>query len=236
MTTDLQGWEAVVAYWPRIWAGFEVTVLVSLCAVLLAILMGLLGAWSKLSANKVAGGVGQSYTTLIRGVPSLILMILIYFGVQRLVNNFGDWTGWWTYLEVDHFSAATIAIGFIMGAYMTETFRGAYLSIPRGQVEAAIACGMNRRTIFARIIWPQLVRYALPGFTNNWLVLTKETALAAVLGLDEVVKRSFSAGKATRQEFTFMAICLLLYLVLTAVSEFGLRKVDQRYSRGVRRA
>jgi histidine transport system permease protein/arginine/ornithine transport system permease protein len=119
---------------------------------------------------------------------------------------------------------------------MTETFRGAYLAIPRGQIEAGIACGMSSALVFIRIIWPQLVRYALPSFGNNWLVLLKATALVSVLGLHELVWESFTAGRSTRQLFTFFFVTLLIYLVLTAISDVGLRWLDRKYSVGVRRA
>ena len=163
-------------------------------------------------------------------------MLLLFYGGQQLLNDFGDATGWWGYLEINHFTAGVFTIGFIFGAYMTETFRGAYLAIPRGQIEAGIACGMSARTIFGRIVWPQLVRYALPSFGNNWLVLLKTTALVSVLGLHELVWESFTAGRSTRQLFTFFFVTLLIYLVLTAISDIGLRWLDRKYSVGVRRA
>ena len=119
---------------------------------------------------------------------------------------------------------------------MTETFRGAFLSIPNGQIEAGIACGMSPDLRFRRIVWPQLVRYALPSFGNNWLVLLKGTALVSVLGLHELVWEAFTAGRSTRQLFTFFFVVLLLYLALTAVSDIGLRYLERKYSAGVRRA
>ena len=116
---------------------------------------------------------------------------------------------------------------------MTETFRGAILAIPRGQIEAGIACGMSRLTIFRRIIWPQMVRYALPGFSNNWMVQIKSTALVSVIGLQDVVYNGFVAGRSTRLLFTFMFAVLMIYLALTAISNLGLNWLDRRYSRGM---
>ena len=228
--------DEVLAYLPSIIDGTLVTIALALCSLALALGLGLLGAWAKLSGNPAAASVGAVYTTVIRGIPALVMMLLLFYGGQTILNQLGDATGLWGYIEIDHFSAGVFVVGFIMGAYYTETFRGAYLSIPRGQVEAAIACGMTRPLIFRRIIWPQLVRYALPGFTNNWLVHLKETALVSVLGLEELVRQSFIAGRSTRQLFTFMFVALVIYLILTAVSEGGLRWLDRRYSRGVRRA
>ena len=228
--------DTVIAYMPSILQGTMVTIAIALCSVVLAVVMGLLGAWGKLSDSLAANKLCEAYTTLIRGVPDLVLMLLIFYGGQQLLNDLGDATGLWGYVEINHFTAGVFTIGFIYGAYMTETFRGAYLAIPRGQVEAGVACGMSGPLVFRRIIWPQLVRYALPSFGNNWLVLLKATALVSVLGLHELVWESFTAGRSTRQLFTFFLITLLIYLVLTAISDVLLRWLDRKYSLGVRRA
>jgi histidine transport system permease protein/arginine/ornithine transport system permease protein len=169
--------EAVGQFLPFILRGLKVTVSLSLLSVLVAVLLGLLGAWAKLSRSPRARKAADLYTVFVRGVPDLVLMLILYFGGQRLLNIVGEATGLWEYLELNEFFAGFLSIGFIFGAYMTETFRGAALSIPRGQIEAGIAFGMGRALLFRRILWPQLVRYALPSFTNNWLTLMKATAL-----------------------------------------------------------
>lgn len=228
--------DTVIAYLPSILDGTLVTIAVALASLVLAVVLGLLGAWAKLSKSRAAQRAGNAYTTLVRGVPDLVLMLLLFFGGQQLLNSLGHSTGWWGYVEINQFSAGVLTIGFIFGAYMTETFRGAYMAIPRGQVEAAVASGMSPSQTFRRVVWPQLVRYALPSFGNNWLVLLKTTALVSVLGLQELVYNAFTAGRSTRELFTFMFVALLIYLVLTAVSDVGLRWLDRRYSAGVRRA
>ena len=228
--------DLVLDYSPAILRGTGVTISTALLSVLLAILLGLLGAWAKLSKSAFAQNLAGGYTTLIRGVPDLVLMLLLFYGGQIILNNIGESTGWWEYLEINAFTAGVLTIGFIFGAYMTETFRGAILAIPRGQIEAGVACGMSRLTIFRRIIWPQMVRLALPGFTNNWLVLIKATALLSVLGVPDLVYEAFVAGRSNRQLFTFMFVVLVLYLVLTAISDFGLRRIERKYNVGVRRA
>lgn len=228
--------ETVIDYLPSILRGTMVTVQIALASISLSVLLGLLGAWAKLSPVAAARTLGELYTTLIRGVPDLVLMLLLFFGGQILLNQLGEATGLWGYIEINQFAAGVLTIGFIFGAYMTETFRGAFLAIPRGQIEAGIACGMNGSLIFRRIIWPQLVRFALPSFGNNWLVLLKTTALVSVLGLQELVYEAFTAGRSQRQLFTFMFVTLVIYLVLTAVSDAGLRWLDRKYSAGVRRA
>jgi His/Glu/Gln/Arg/opine family amino acid ABC transporter permease subunit len=228
--------ETVIAYMPLILRGTGWTIAVALASIVLAVVLGLLGAWGKLTDSKVSNICADAYTTLIRGVPDLVLMLLLFYGGQQLLNDLGESTGLWGYVEINQFTAGVFTIGFIYGAYMTETFRGAYLAIPRGQIEAGIACGMSGQLVFGRIIWPQLVRYALPSFGNNWLVLLKTTALVSVLGLHELVWEAFTAGRSTRQLFTFFFVTLMIYLVLTAVSDVGLRWLDRKYSVGVRRA
>ena len=216
--------------------GTGVTIQLAVCSLVLAVVLGLAGATAKLSGNPVLRGLAGAYTTLIRGVPDLVLMMLLFFGGQQLLNDFGSLTGLWGYIEVEQFTAGVGAIGFIYGAYMTETFRGAILAIPRGQLEAGVACGMKPSTVFRRVTWPQMVRHALPAFTNNWLVLIKATALVSVIGLHDLVWNASTAGRTLREPFTFMFAVLIIYLVLTLVSDVGLRWLERRYSTGVRRA
>ena len=216
--------------------GTVVTVQLAVGSLILSVVLGLAGASAKLASNPVSNRLASAYTTLVRGVPDLVLMMLLFYGGQQIVNDLGTVTGWWDYLEIDQFIAGIGSIGFVFGAYMTETFRGAILAIPRGQIEAGISCGMRNLTIFRRITWPQMVRHALPSFTNNWLVLIKATALVSVIGLHDVVWNASTAGRSVREPFTFMFAVLLIYLALTAISDIGLRWLDRRYSAGVRPA
>lgn len=226
--------DAVITYSPFVAAGIRITVALSLLSLAVAVLLGLLGAWAKLSRSRAARRIAELYTTFIRGVPDLVLMLLLYFGGQMALNRLGAITGLWKHVELDAFTAGVLAIGFIFGSYMTETFRAAALAIPRGQIEAGLACGMSRLVLFRRIIWPQLVRYALPSFTNIWLTLMKTTALVSVIGLEDLVYNGYAAGKATHMPFTFMFVVLMTYLTMTAVSDLALRWLDRRYSAHVR--
>ena len=228
--------EAIIEYQGQLLQGTWVTVQLALLSLVISVLFGLLGAWAKLSKNIVAQKTAVGYTTIVRGVPDLVLILLVFYGGQELANRFGQLTGMWDYIEISQFAAGVGTIGVIFGGYMTETFRGAILAIPRGQIEAGIACGMSRLTIFRRIIWPQMVRYALPGFSNNWMVQIKSTALVSVIGLQDVVYNGFVAGRSTRLLFTFMFAVLMIYLALTAISNLGLNWLDRRYSKGIVRA
>ena len=228
--------DAVLQFSPFVLAGLRITVALSLSSLVVAVTLGMLGAWAKLSASRTARRIAEFYTTFVRGVPDLVLMLLLYFGGQMALNRIGALTGLWRHIELDAFTAGVLAIGFIFGSYMTETFRGAALAIPRGQIEAGTASGMSRAVLFRRIIWPQLVRFALPSFTNIWLTLMKTTALVSVIGLEDLVYNGYAAGKATQMPFTFMFVVLMTYLAMTAISDLGLRWLDRRYSAHVRKA
>ena len=228
--------ESVWEYRYLLLNGTVVTVQLAVGSLILSVALGLAGASATLAHNPISNRFASAYTTLVRGVPDLVLMMLLFYGGQQIVNELGTVTGWWDYLEIDQFIAGIGSIGFVFGAYMTETFRGAILAIPRGQIEAGISCGMTNLTIFRRITWPQMVRHALPSFTNNWLVLIKATALGSVIGLHDVVWNASTAGRSVREPFTFMFAVLLIYLALTAISDIGLRWLDRRYSAGVRPA
>ena len=222
-------------YLPMILDGALLTVSVGMASLALAIVLGMLGAAAKLSSSPIARGIAGVYTTIIRGVPDLVLMLLIFFGGQILLNNIGERLEW-DYIDIDPFTAGVASIGFIFGAYMTETFRGGILAVPRGEIEAGYAFGMTRMQVFFRITLPQMIRHALPGFSNNWLVLIKVTALVSVIGLQDMVFKAGQAGGATRMPFTFYFVVALVFLVITAASQLATLWLDRRFSVGVRRA
>jgi histidine transport system permease protein len=222
-------------YGPLILAGTWQTVKLSVLSLALSFVLGLIGAAAKLSKNRVANGAGTVYTTLIRGVPDLVLMLLLFYSLQIWLNNLTDALGW-NEIDIDPFVAGVIVLGFIYGAYFTETFRGAFIAVPRGQLEAGHAYGMTNWQVFRRIMFPQMMRFALPGIGNNWQVLVKSTALVSIIGLADVVKATQDAGKGTLRFFFFMVIAGVVYLVITTVSNFVLIYLEKRYSTGVRRA
>ena len=222
-------------YFPFILKGMGLTVAVALLSLVIAIVLGMLGALAKLSSSRSANIIASVYTTIIRGVPDLVLMTIIFYGGQILVNNISDYFGG-DYIDVSPFIAGTITLGFIFGAYMTETFRGGIMAVSKGEIEAGYAYGMTAMQVFFRITLPAMVRHALPGFGNNWLVLAKATALVSVIGLQDMVYNARSAGGSTREPFTFLLVAALLFLVITGVSDIGLRWANRRFSVGVRRA
>ncbi len=223
------------AYYLAILQGSVMTVGVSLAALLVSVVLGLAGAAAKLSGRPALVALATVYTTLIRGIPELVLMLLIFYGGSIGLNHLMESLGSETVIDINPFVAGVLTIGFIYGAFMTETFRGAMLAIPKGQAEAAWAFGMSRSQTFIRITAPQMVRYALPGFTNNWLVLIKATALVSLIGLQEMTYLAKQASAATRSPFVFFLFTAALFLIYTTVSLIALKKLNARFSLGTQR-
>jgi len=212
--------------------GSLLTINVALVSLAIAVLLGIFGALAKLSNSFAPRAIASIYTTLIRGVPDLVLMLLIFFGAQIGINNLAPKLGYTDYIDINPYIAGVLTIGFIYGAYMAETFRGAILAVPRGQMEAGYAFGMSKRQAFWRILFPQMIRHALPGFGNNWLVLLKGTALVSIIGLDDLVRKAALAAGATRKPFTFYLAVAIGFLIFTTVSVILLRWAERRYSAG----
>ncbi|MCB8882364.1 histidine ABC transporter permease HisQ [Acidisoma cellulosilytica] len=222
-------------YGPIILSGTLTTIELSILSLIVSFLIGLLGASAKLSRSRIAVGIATVYTTIIRAVPDLVLMLLLFYSLQIWLNDLTDALGL-DQFNLDPFTSGVITLGFIYGAYFTETFRGAFMSVPRGQMEAARSFGMRRFYAFRRILFPQMMRYALPGLANNWQVILKATALVSIIGLSDIIKATQDAGKATFNTFFFSVLAAVVYLVLTTASNGVLMLLQKRYSVGVRRA
>lgn len=219
-------------YYLSILHGALLTVAVSIASLCVSTVLGLLGATAKLSNKRPLVWVATLYTTVIRGIPELVLMLLVFYGAAIGINSLFEAMGSDFVLDLNPFVAGVATLGFIYGAYMTETFRAAILAIPRGQMEAAWAFGMSPLQTFLRITLPQMVRYALPGYTNNWLVLIKATALVSLIGLHDMTYLAKQASAATRQPFVFLLFAAALYLVFTSISLWVLKRLNARYSLG----
>ncbi|HLB80778.1 MAG TPA: ABC transporter permease subunit [Dongiaceae bacterium] len=227
---DLRG------YGWMLWDGVQVTILVGLSAMAVALLLGLVGAWGKLSKSRTARAVANAYTTVIRGVPELVLILLVYYGTPTLIQSVMEDLGTEVIVDINPFLAGFLTLGFIYGAFATEVFRGAFLAIPKGQIEAARACGMNRGLLLRRILLPQVWRFALPGLGNVWMVMVKATALISVIQLPELMRNADIAARAVRLPFTFFFAASLIYLGITVVSMWGQQRAEAWANRGVRRA
>lgn len=219
---------------PSLLEGARITLGVALSSLAVAALLGLAGALAKLSRSRLLQALAGVYTTLIRGVPDLVLMLLVFYGGQLAVNAIAPMLGHEDYIDIDPFFAGVLTIGFIFGAYLTEAFRGAFLAVPPGQREAGLAFGMSPGRVLWRITLPQMLRHALPGLSNNWLVLIKSTAIVSVIGLSDLMTRGKQAAGTTREPFTFFLAVALIYLVFTSLSELFFAWAQRRLATGTR--
>lgn len=222
----------LVEYLPLLARGAVTTVLLAIFSCALATLLGALGALGKLGGGRFARALVMVYTTIIRGVPDLVMLLLVYFGGQRLVNTLLGLFGAPS-VSVSPFLAGVLTIGFIYGAYLTETFRGAFMTIPNGQTEAARALGLRGFALQWNVTLPQMMRFALPGYANVFQVLVKSTAVVSVIGLSDLVGLANDAGKSVREPFVFFAAVMLFYLFLTWVSTTIFGALERRFARGM---
>jgi arginine/ornithine transport system permease protein len=222
-------------YGPALLEGAAMTLALALCSLGVALLFGVGGASAALSRSRAARALAAVYTTLIRAVPDLVLMLLVFYGGQMLVNDLAERLGREP-VDVNPFAAGVATIGFVFGAYLSETFRGAFMAVPPGQAEAARAFGFTRWQVFVRVVGPQMLRHALPPLANNWLVLLKSTAIVSVIGLTDVMHRAGLAAGATREPFLFYGAVAVLYLGFTTLSEAGFSWLGRRLAVGLRRA
>ena len=221
-------------YEARFLAGMGITAGVALIALAVALALGLVGAAAKTRGGKVVRAAAAAYTTVTRGTPELLLILLIYFDMQRLLNFIRESMGVEDAAVISPFWAGAAAIGIIYGGYMTETFRGALQAVPAGQAEAGAALGLRPWRVFWLLTFPQMMRHALPGISNNWLVLLKATALVSVIGLsDDMMAVANQAKSKTREPFMFYLAAAGGYLLFTAVSGFVFAKLEKRARRGV---
>ena len=215
--------------------GAWMTVKLAFGALIVGLILGLLGAVAKLSAALPLRVLGDIYTTVVRGLPELLVVLIIYFGSAGLLTTVAGWFGHAEFVELSPYTAGVTALGLTFGAYATEIFRGAIQAIPKGQIEAARAFGMGRALTFRRIVLPQVWRIALPGLGNLFLVLLKDTSLVSVIGLEELMRKSTIAVGFTREPFTFYLAAAFLYLLMTIVTMVALRYAERTASRGVPR-
>ncbi len=216
--------------------GAIITVELAFASLVVGLILGLLGASAKLSSIKVLQWIANAYTTIIRGIPELLTVLIIYFGATSVLMSVASLFGYDEYIEIGAFTAGVTALGLTFGAYATEVFRGALQSIPKGQHEAATAMGMGKVRKFYRIILPQVWRMALPGLGNLFLVLLKDTALVSVVGLDDIMRKANIAVSTTKEPFLFYSAAACMYLILTIVSMVAVHYMEQKASRGIKRA
>ena len=217
-------------------SGLWITIAVGIAAMIVALGMGILAALAKLSSRPWLNRPATAYTVIVRGIPELVLMLLIYYGGTTLLQYLMALLGDDGRIDINAFLAGTLVLGFVYGAYATEIFRGAFLAVPHGQMEAGAAFGMTRARVFWRIRLPQAWRFALPGLANLWLTLLKATSITSVIGLNELAKQASLVMLPTHKPFTTFFLASLLYLALTAISDIIRYFLARRAATGVRTA
>lgn len=217
-------------------SGALITITVGVAAMVVALTLGILGALARLSASRALRNLGAAYATIVRGVPELVLMLVVYYGGTILLQTLLSLGGGDVRVDINAFFAGTIVLGFVYGAYATEIFRGAFLAIPKGQIEAAMAYGMSDRLVFFRVKLPQAWRLAIPGLGNLWLTLLKATSITSVIGLTELARQADLIKSPTHKPFTTFFAASLLYLAMTALSDVARIRAERWASSGFRRS
>ena len=208
------------------------TLAVSVTAMIIGFIFALIFTPLKLSSNKFLNSIGNAYTTVIRGVPELLVIYLFFFGGSGAIMFVASIFGYNDYIEINAFLTGSFSIGIISGAYSTEVFRGALQSIDKGQFEAAKVLGFNKYIYFFKIILPQMLRLAIPNLSNVWQITLKDTSLISVTGLVEIMRQSYIAAGSTRDPLFFYSFAAVLYLMLTFLSMQLLNRLETKYSKG----
>jgi octopine/nopaline transport system permease protein len=230
----------LVSFGPDGWgkallAGAWMTILIALAGYSIGAVIGTFGAWAKISGGRGLRMAADTYTTVLRGIPDLLVIYLFYFGGSALVSAIGQMFGADGFLGFPGFLAGSLAVGVTSGAQFTEIFRGAFKAVHPGEIEAAVACGMGRALRFRRIIAPLTLRHALPGLGNVWQVVLKESALVSITGVAELLRQTQIAAGSTGLPFDFYVIAGGIYLIISTGSGVFLRRAEKQLSRGVRR-
>lgn len=207
-------------------SGTWITLKLAFTSLFFGLILGLMGAAAKLSPIRTLRWIATTYTTLVRGIPELLLVLIIYFGTTELLLRLFD-----QYIEISAFAAGVTALSIAFGAYATEVFRSALQEIPKGQRESAVAMGLTPWQTFSRILIPQLWRIAIPGLGNLFLVLLKDTALVSVIGLDDLMRQAYVAAGFTKLPFTFYLAAAFIYLLLTIIFMQAIRLLENRANR-----
>ena len=216
-------------------AGASITVQLAIVSLACGLILGLVLTFGRLSRWRGLRWLTDVYIIFIRGTPEFLVLLLVFFGLDQVVHMAATGLGFKSGFEIPKFAAAVAGLSLIFGAYASEVFRGAYLAVPPGQIEAATACGMSNGQVFRRIRLPQMWRFAIPGLTNLWMVLLKDTSLAAVIALDELLRQAKVASEATREPLLFYAAAGVLYLVLTGISDIVRHRLERSAQRGFAR-
>ena len=233
---DLLGW-GEDSWAQQFIVGTLATLEISAGGYLVGLLIGGLFAWMKLRGGRKAVAVANAYSTVCRSVPEVLLIIILFYAGQSVLNDIVESLGYDSdEVGISGFAAAIIVLGLVQGAYASEILRGAVLAIPRGQVEAAQAFGLQGRLLFRRILLPALTPYAIGGLANLWMVIIKDSALISVVGYNELLFTAKQAAGSTKAYFFFFLFAGAIYYLITIVSSFFIHLIERRVRRWMPRA
>jgi octopine/nopaline transport system permease protein len=221
---------------PAMLLGAAMTLAVASCGFLLGAAIGTFGAWAKIAGGPWLRNAADLYTTVLRGIPDLLVIYLFYFGGSSFLSSIGHLLGATGFISLPGFAAGALAIGVVSGAHHTEVFRGGFRAVSSGELEAARAVGMGPLLRFRRIVAPLVLRHALPGLGNVWQLVLKESALVSVTGVVELLRQAQIGAGSTREPFSFFISAATLYLVITTMSGWTLRRAERHFARGMMRA
>ena len=207
------------------------SIIIAAGAYAFGLLIGIGGAYGKLYGGPITRDLLEVYTTVVRSVPELVLILLLYFAGNDLINRLLVALGYGR-VDINGLVAGIWVLAVVQGAYSTEVLRGAILSIPQGQIEAARAYGMSPTLMLRRITLPAMLPFAIPGLANLWLIATKDTALLAIVGFNELTQETRTAAGQTKAYFTFFMAAGALYLTLTLFSNVIIARVERWSRRG----
>lgn len=207
-------------------SGVLITVSLSLLTLPIGLIIGLLVALAKQSSEKSLRISADIYTTIFRGLPELLTIFIVYFGMQIAVRNFAIMLGFKTGFEINSFVAGMIALALVFSSYASEVFTSAFKAIPKGQYEGAYALGLSRSRTMRQIILPQLIKISLPGLGNLWMILLKDTALISAIGLADIMRQTRIAAGVTKEAFMFYGIACLLFLILALLSSIVFSRIE----------
>jgi polar amino acid transport system permease protein len=210
-----------------IWDGVQVTVALALATYPLGLLIGFFVAIAKQSDEPSMRVAGNVYTTIFRGLPELVTLFLVYFGAQIGLQQFIHLFNPEATIEISAFVSGMIALGFVSSSYSSEVFLSAFRAIPHGQYEGGYAIGLTKGQTMRLVVLPQLIRVALPGLANLWLILLKDTALVSAVALPDILRQVGIAARVTKHAFLFYGLASLIYLLLAIISSFGIHAIER---------
>lgn len=216
-------------------AGLQITLLLAIATAPIGLVGGFLLALARRSERAAARVPATIFTTIFKGLPELITLFIVYYGTSIALSWFLSLLFEEPIIEVSSFAAGMVALGAVSASFASEVFMGALAGIPRGQIEAAEALGLGRWARMRKVILPQVIRLALPGLGNLWLVLLKDTALVSVIALPDLLRRTFIAVGSTKEPFFFFTVAIIIYFAISMISMGIFHLLEARYSRGYAR-